>query len=265
MDLKKLLVDFRVLIDLSFGYAQALLQLAGLCLAQFHIMVEAAFARKERDLDGWTLHHAVYVHLLGLDFWVLLLLEREDRQQLLGFELPEVRMADGSLFGAGGILRLTLSEEAGSGSKRAVTSSVLILHEMVNLICEVLVLRAMCQQVRHILLSLCALQPLKQVKPAATVMKAGSVRTDGATVARAVERYTVIFEGASQGTRSGGHVEREILALFVATWETTPAHDVVLRNILVIFFDDRVPFLLSVMRHVNFFLFRCRWLRWEIR
>ena len=60
-------------------------------------------------------------------------------------------------------------------------------------------LGAMCEQVRHILLPLCALQPLKEVKSPATVMKPGSVRTDGTTVARAVEGYTVIFEGASQG------------------------------------------------------------------
>ena len=44
MNLKILLVDFRVFIDLCLGYAEALLQLTGLCLAQLQIMLGAAFA-----------------------------------------------------------------------------------------------------------------------------------------------------------------------------------------------------------------------------
>lgn len=137
--------------------------------------------------------------------------------------------------------------------EKARSTSYLILisfsHCLINLFSKIPMMISVGKQVRYILMSLCALQSFKQLKFATTMMKLWAIGayhtpTISAIVSLPIKGDPVIL----QGTEARWNIKRCRLIFLISPWRSPSTHEVVLRDILVILFNDRVLNLLSVVR-----------------
>ena len=85
---------------------------------------------------------------------------------------------------------------------------------------------------------LSALQSLKQVKPAATMMKSGSIGTDWSnTIPLAIKRDPIVLKSTAQLTDLRRDLERLLVA---SPRKHCPTHYIILRGILIILLNDGV-------------------------